>query len=374
MIVLIPAYEPDERMVELVEVLHTAGHRMIVVDDGSGEAYAELFRRVEDRGVEVLHEPENVGKATALRTGLAHIARRWPGEDVVTADSDGQHRPDDIAAVGAATAQGDSLVLGGRRFTGDVPVRSRFGNAVSRTLFRTVGGVGVHDTQTGLPGIPAVRIPEVLAVTGERFAWEMNVLLDFARRRVPIREIEIATVYLDGNASSHFRPVRDSLAVLRPLLRYVLVSFGSFVLDVAALHLLYATSGMLLPSMVGARVLSATVNFALNRAVVFRAAEGGSLRRQLVRYAGLAAVLLTVGYVGVALLVDAGVPVIAAKIAVDAVVYIAGYAAQRAFVFAHGRREAASKKPRRIQGIHRGHLCAEGDLNPHALTGTTTST
>ena len=277
MIVLIPAYEPDERMVELVEVLHTAGHRMIVVDDGSGEAYAELFRRVEDRGVEVLHEPENVGKATALRTGLAHIARRWPGEDVVTADSDGQHRPDDIAAVGAAIAQGDSLVLGGRRFTGDVPVRSRFGNAVSRMLFRTAGGVGVHDTQTGLRGIPAVRIPEVLAVTGERFAWEMNVLLDFARRRVPIREIEIATVYIDGNASSHFRPVRESLAVLRPLLRYVLVSFGSFVLDVAALHLLYAASGMLLPSMVGARVLSATVNFALNRAVVFRAAEGGSL-------------------------------------------------------------------------------------------------
>jgi putative flippase GtrA len=337
-IVLIPAYEPDERMVELVDALDAAHHRMLVVDDGSGPTFAPLFRRVEDRGVEVLYGPENAGKASALRRGLAHIAGHWPGEDVVTADSDGQHRPDDIGVVAVTLAQSDGLVLGGRRFSGDVPLRSRFGNAVSRALFRAVGGVRVHDTQTGLRGIPAARIPEVLAVAGERFAWEMNVLIDFARRRVPIREVEIATVYLDGNSSSHFRPIRDSLAVLRPLLRYVLVSFGSFVLDVVALQLLYAASGMLLPSMIGARLLSAAVNFVLNRAVVFRAAERGALGRQLVRYAGLALVLLGIGYLGVALLVGAGVPVLMAKILVDAGVYVAGFTAQRGFVFARGRR------------------------------------
>lgn len=338
MIVLIPAYEPDERMLELVAELEADGCRMLVVDDGSGEDYAHLFADVESRGIEVIHQRGNSGKAEALRRGLAHIARRWPGEDVVTADSDGQHRPHDIESVAEAMARGgDALILGGRAFTGDVPMRSRFGNAVSRMLFRATSGKDVHDTQTGLRGIPSARIPEVLAVTGERFAWEMNVLLDFSRRRVPIEEVPIETVYLDQNSSSHFRPVRDSLGVLKPLLRYVLVSLGSFVLDVVALQVLYAASGQLLLSVVGARMLSASVNFALNRSVVFRGASAGDLRRQLLRYAVTAMAMLAASYVGLALLTSAGVPVIIAKILADSAVYVCGFLLQRGYVFARNR-------------------------------------
>lgn len=342
MIVLIPAYEPDERMLELVDALDRDGLRMLVVDDGSGNDYEALFDDVAARGVEVLHQPVNTGKAQALRRGLRHIAGSWPGEDVVTADSDGQHRPHDIEAVAAATAGGDALVLGGRAFTGEVPLRSRFGNAASRLLFRASGGTPIHDTQTGLRGIPSSRIRDVLDVPGERFAWEMNVLMDFTRRRIPIREIEIDTVYLDGNSSSHFRPVRDSLAVLRPLLRYVLVSLGSFVLDVAALQLLYAVSGQLLLSVIGARILSAGVNFALNRSLVFRAAEPGGLRRQMLRYLALAVVLLAAGYLGLALLTAWGVPVVVAKILADSAVYVGGFLLQRGYVFA---REGSRRRP-----------------------------
>jgi putative flippase GtrA len=344
-IVLIPAYEPDDRMLELVEALDAEGCRMVVVDDGSGANAAALFADVERHGVEVLHQAQNTGKAAALRRGLTHIAARWPGEDVVTADSDGQHRPADIAAVAEATSGGEALVLGGRAFSGDVPLRSRFGNAVSRALFRMSGG-DLHDTQTGLRGIPASRIPEVLAVAGERFAWEMNVLLDFTRRRVPIREVPIETVYLDENAASHFRPVRDSLAVLRPLLRYVLVSLGSFVLDVAALQALYAVSGELLLSAIGARVVSAAMNFALNRTIVFRAHGTTGLRRQLVRYLLLACTLLAGGYLGMSLLIAWGVPMLAAKIIADCAAYICGFMLQQGYVFAH-RAGDAKKAPSR---------------------------
>lgn len=334
MIVLIPAYEPDERMLELIDALDEDGCRMVVVDDGSGTAYSSLFDDVSSRGIEVLRQPGNTGKAGALRRGLAYIARRWPGEDVVTADSDGQHRPHDIEAVAAATAEGDALVLGGRAFTGEVPLRSRFGNAISRVLFRAAGGQHVHDTQTGLRGIPSSRIPDVLAVAGERFAWEMNVLMDFSRRRIPIREVPIETIYLDGNASSHFRPLRDSLAVLRPMRRYVVVSLGSFVLDIVALQLLYVASGQLLPSVVFARVLSATVNFALNRTLVFGAASAGALRTQVVRYGVIAVAMLAAGYAGLAVLTTWGVPVVAAKVVADTAVYVCGFLLQRGYVFA----------------------------------------
>jgi glycosyltransferase involved in cell wall biosynthesis len=344
MIVLIPAYEPDEKMLALIEALDDDGRRILVVDDGSGAAYDALFQRAESYGVDVLRRPENEGKGSALRRGLAHIAHRWPGEDVVTADCDGQHRPADIAAVAVATAESDALVLGGRRFRGEVPLRSRLGNAVSRVLFRASGGADVHDTQTGLRGIPSSRIPEVLAVAGERFAWEMNVLVDFARRRAPIREVEIETVYIDGNASSHFRPIRDSAAVLGPMLRYLVVSSGSFVLDVVALQILYVATADLLLAMVGARLLSASVNFALNRAVVFGAVARGSLTGQLLRYAGLAIASLAASYGGLALLVAGGVPVVVAKIVVDTLVYLAGFLVQRGFVFVRGDADRAQQK------------------------------
>lgn len=334
MIVLIPAYEPDERMLELVDALGEGGYRMLVVDDGSGAAYSGLFDDASARGVEVLHQPANTGKAEALRRGLAYIAGRWPGEDVITADSDGQHRRHDIEAVAAATAEGDALVLGGRAFTGDVPLRSRLGNALSRVLFRATSGQDLHDTQTGLRGIPSTRIPEVLSIAGERFAWEMNVLMHFSSRRIPIREVPIETVYLDGNTSSHFRPLRDSVAVLRPFLRYVLVSLSSFVLDVIALQLLYAISGSLLPSVIAARALSATVNFVLNRSLVFGAASAGTLRTQVRRYGIVAVAMLAAGYAGLATLTTWGVPVITAKIAADTVVYVCGFMLQRGYVFA----------------------------------------
>ncbi len=332
MIVLIPAYEPDGRLLELVDALEADGQRMLVVDDGSGQRYTGVFDAVQARGVEVLHQSQNSGKAGALRRGLAYISANAPGEDVVTADSDGQHRPADIAAVADAMSGADALILGGRSFTGDVPVRSRFGNAVSRVLFRMSGGVRLHDTQTGLRGIPAQRIPDVLAVAGERFAWEMNVLLDFTHRRIPIREVAIETVYLDGNASSHFRPVRDSLSVLAPLLRYGAVSFGSFLLDAGAMQLMYLASGELLLSVIAARVLSAGVNFTLNRAFVFRA--GAGIRRQILRYLVLALVMLAAGYGLLDVLIGWGMPVLAAKIVADAAVYLAGFLVQRWFVFA----------------------------------------
>lgn len=169
---------------------------------------------------------------------------------------------------------------------------------------------------------------------GERFAWEMNVLLHAAQVGIPIREVPISTVYLDGNASSHFRPVRDSLAVLRPLLRYLAVSVGSFLLDVAALQILFAATGMLWLAVVGARLLSASVNFVANRTFVFHAVGAGSIRRQLARYVLLAMVLLVAGYGGIALLTLWGVPLLVAKVLTDITVYVAGFLAQRVYVFA----------------------------------------
>ncbi|WP_062464691.1 bifunctional glycosyltransferase family 2/GtrA family protein [Demequina soli] len=331
--VLIPAYEPDARLVDLVAALRP-GAAVVVVDDGSGPAHRPHFDACEALGATVLRHPANRGKAAALRTGFAWALAHAPGEAVVCADSDGQHTVEDIGAVAAAlaSARDDAVVLGVRAFAGDVPLRSRVGNRATTALLAAATGRRVTDTQTGLRGYPAALLPWALGVRGERFAYELELLLAASRRGIATIEVPIATVYLSGNASSHFRPLVDSARVMRPLVLFAASSLIAFGVDTVALLALSAATGSLAAAVVGARVLSASTNFAINRRTVFR--SRGRVGAQAVRYAALAGVLLFLSYSTLRTLTELGVPLLAAKVATDAVLWALSYGIQRSLVFA----------------------------------------
>jgi putative flippase GtrA len=335
-IVLIPAFEPTERLVALVRDLSAADpdRRVLVVDDGSGPAYDGVFESAGAAGAHVVRHPTNRGKGCALKTGFAEVLRHWPDEAVVTADADGQHSVADIGRVGDRVgASGDALVLGGRRFEGDVPTRSRLGNTVARGVFRLVTGLSVRDTQSGLRGFPSGLLPWLLRLQGERFEYEQNMLLESRKAGHRIEEIEIETIYLEENASSHFRPLIDSVRVLLPLLAFAAASLSSFVLDVVALQVLHAALGSLALAVVGARLLSGSVNFLLNRRVFVADGSGGRAQHAM-RYAALALLLLSASYGSLHVLTTAGVPLLPAKIATDVVLYLASFTLQKHVVFA----------------------------------------
>jgi putative flippase GtrA len=342
-IVLIPSYQPGSTLADVVRGLRLDAPRLrvVVVDDGSGPGYDAAFRAAVAEDAEVLRYTGNRGKGHALKTGLRHVLAHYPHEHVVTADSDGQHSTADILRVAERLEHGDGgLVLGGRRFVGAVPVRSRFGNAVSRRVFQLASGCAVHDTQTGLRGLPAALLPRLLLVEGERFEYESAVLLDCASAGVGIDEIPIETIYLDQNASSHFRPVVDSLRVMRPLLAFALVSL---LLDLVALEVLYALTGSLLASVLGARAVSGIANFVANRRVVFRARGARTLGRDAARYLALALAVVAAGYGLLAALTALGVPLLAAKVLSETVLWVVGFQVQRRVVFR--RRASAAVVP-----------------------------
>jgi glycosyltransferase involved in cell wall biosynthesis len=185
---------------------------VVLVDDGSD---ADL----DGLGCTVLRHETNRGKGAALKTGLRHIRAEFPDRPVVCADPDGQHHIEDILRVARHIEDG-RMVLGVRRFGDDVPWRSRFGNRLTRDLFRAATGHDLQDTQTGLRGFPPGLLSWLAGVPGEKFEYEMNVLLDAARTGVPIDEVDITTSYVDGNASSHFGAVTDSVRIYAPLLRH----------------------------------------------------------------------------------------------------------------------------------------------------------
>jgi len=222
--VLIPAWQPDDGLLRLVEQLIDHGFgAVLVVDDGSRRECAPVFAAVGRRSrVHVLRHAVNLGKGRALKTGINYFLTSLPGFDgLVTADADGQHLPTDIVRVADALAgAGGNLVLGSRRFPRSVPLRNRLGNLLTRQVFRCIAGIKLADTQTGLRGLPRFLLPGLMALQGERYEYEMRVLAHACRLVDKPLEIPIETVYVDGNRSSHFDPVWDSLRIYATLARF----------------------------------------------------------------------------------------------------------------------------------------------------------
>lgn len=339
MIVLIPAYEPGDSLIDLVRDLGARPEvfAVLVVDDGSGFAYADAFARAAAAGATVVRYLPNLGKGHGLKVGFREAEARFPGQVVVCADSDGQHRVDDIVRVGQAVQADDEMVIGGRRFTGTVPVRSRIGNSVTAVLFRMLTGVKVGDTQTGLRAYPPSMLAWLRGVKGERFEYELSLLLEAEDAGWRIREIPIETVYLEGNASSHFRPVRDSWRVYRPLLSFGAASLAGFIVDTVLLLSIMALSGSLLLSAVLARIVSAAVNYQLNRRVTFGRGDG----RSPLRYVGLAAAVFAANF-AVLWTLDLVMPLALAKVLTEIALFGASYLVQQRFVFrCEGRKAPA---------------------------------
>ena len=210
---LIPAYMPDEALIEITKELHNRGFTVIVIDDGSQSEYDEVFNKAEEFA-KVIRYKKNKGKGNALKKGLRFIKASYPPPyTVVTVDADGQHRIKDVINVFnyAAKYPGD-VVIGCRNLEKDDPIKSRIGNSITNFLYKVTTGARLNDTQTGLRAFSDSSIDIAINAKGSRYEYEINMLLDFTKA-IKVREIPIETVYIDNNRSTHFRPFKDSAII-----------------------------------------------------------------------------------------------------------------------------------------------------------------
>ncbi|MBR3226549.1 MAG: bifunctional glycosyltransferase family 2/GtrA family protein [Atopobiaceae bacterium] len=343
-VALIPTFKPNGTLFNILEELRLRGIDRVVVDDGSGVEYRSLFRRATHDAI-VLSYGVNHGKGHALKLGLRYIQEHYPTDTVVvTVDADGQHEVDDtVRCAREASRNPHTMVLGCRSFDdADVPLRSRLGNKITRLVYGLTSGTWVTDTQTGLRAFTVDLISLLADVSDERYEYEMNVLLACPEHEVDIREVEIHTVYEEGNPTSHFRPVRDSLRIYAGILKFAAASFASFVFDFLLFGMLAALLGGLgvigvLMANVLARFASATFNFALNSKVVFHSEE--PFTKTAPRYATLAVCLLAGNTLGLAVLTGVvGMPALAAKLLVEVTSFTVSWLLQNRFVFQNKRR------------------------------------
>lgn len=339
--ILIPSYEPTHKLVRLIEELQSmrSDCRIMVVNDGSAPEYDAIFSQVEALGVILLRHPQNRGKGAALKTGFAALMQEETLNAVVCADSDGQHKPNDIFfCLDTLKEHPNSMIIGTRKFKGHVPLRSRFGNTVTRMVYLAASGTMLYDTQTGLRAFSKPMLPWLMTIEGDRFEYEMNMLLEAPLQGIPFHQLEIETVYDKANHSSHFRTFTDSFRVYYPIVKFSSVSIVTGLFDYFLLLFLHGLGLGLLNSVILSRICSGALNFWLNKVYVF--SHKKNMQRSALRYIGLAVGILIANYWLLRFLTQTALfPLSMAKIFTEMILWFFSFWLQRLFVF--------SPKPRR---------------------------
>lgn len=352
--VIIPTLNPCEKIYNVVNGAKDKGFgRIIIVNDGSLDDRAPIFERLENEyGCTVLTHEVNRGKGAALRTALAYFGENPMGHiGAVTLDDDGQHTIEDTVRVCEALKEApDSLILGVRDFNlPHVPKKSRYGNKITAAFMKLLCNVDVSDTQTGLRAIPLSCVSGFLAVKGDRFEYETNMLLATSKLGINIREVVIETVYHDNNSATHFHPVRDSFRIYKLLfahaflskqfISFAVSSGGSYIIDTLLftllVHILPIKNDALLAiaSLFSARAVSSLFNFFANKFLVFKDKAGGA--KSILRYYLLCITQASITASVIALLskIAGGTMLVIWKILVECIIFIVSFSIQRKWVF-----------------------------------------
>lgn len=336
-IIIIPAYEPTDDLINFCLVLKTAGFmQCIIIDDGSGEDYKDIFDIISKKtNYIILRNAVNLGKGRALKSGFNYVLNNMCHcLGVVTCDSDGQHSIYDIIKCAEKLQDNpNSLILGYRNFQNkDIPWKSRIGNNLTRLSFRYLCGLNIKDTQTGLRAMPMGCLKSLLYIPGERFDYETNMLLEI-KNKVSIIEFPISTIYESKDKHrTHFDPIRDSLMIYRIILSYFITSVLSTVIDFMVFTILTGSGVGILTSTGIARLIAAVLYFSMNKQLVFK--SKGNTVLQVIKYLLLVVVSGTISAYSICLLsIIFPIEIIIIKFIVDTLLFFFNYYIQRTIVF-----------------------------------------
>lgn len=351
--IIIPALDPEEELIFYINDLIISGAKhIIVVNDGSSIQKQYIFEKISQNSeCTLINHEKNMGKGKALKNALEYYSsnhlKKYPNLlGVITADSDGQHTVADVTKIAHVlvntSAKNHSLVLGEREFDNNVPLRSKFGNICTRILFQLLYGIKLTDTQTGLRGIPNSLINQFKDLNGDRYEYEMNMLIKCSTNKIPIESVIIQTVYLNNNQSSHFNPLKDSFKIYKLLLtnffKYMWVSITSFVIDFSLFEISilglknFSPTNYILIATILSRICSSLFNYSMNRKIVFK--NNSHIKKTIFKYYLLAILQMLVSGITVSCFYHL-IPFseIVWKAIIDSILFFFSYHIQQNFIF-----------------------------------------
>lgn len=306
-VIIIPSYEPDDRLLNLLSTLNRDLFPVVIVNDGSEKKYDTYFENAKNKyGADVIGYSENKGKGYALKYAFEYCFTVYKDlQGCITVDSDGQHSAKSIMKIkNSAENNKKSLILGVRDFNSpEVPDKSKFGNNLTKKIFKLLYGVYISDTQTGLRYIPNNFMRELLELKENRFEFETKMLIEATKKKVAIKEINIETIYdSKENHQTHFRPIIDSIRIYKlffgNFFKYCFSSLSSCVIDLLLFNLICIILRDKLDSYMyiavatfSARAFSAAYNYIVNYRYVFRSKK--RYRSAMIRYLCLAVIQMS---------------------------------------------------------------------------------
>ena len=340
---IIPAYNPDEKLfLSFLEKATQKFSKIIVINDGSKDECVTIFEKISEKypNIRMLKHSVNLGKGRALKTAFNEYLNTYASNclGIVQADCDGQHDIDDTVSCAEALRENpECLVLGYRDFDDKgVPKKSKYGNKITRLIFKLFIGIKIKDTQTGLRAIGNENIKQFIATSGERYEYETNILIDCKTDNIEIKEVPIKTIYIENNQTSKFNPVKDSLKIYKLFAKYIFSSLSAFVIDIILFNVFMMmlkgvnVDNKIVYATIIARIISSLYNFKVNAKMVFKNMSKGSF----IKYIVLVLIQMLVSAVSVELLSRViGINVTIIKIIVDMVIFMVNFVVQREIVF-----------------------------------------
>lgn len=341
---VVPAYNPDEKLfLDFLDKAVKEFSNIIVINDGSNEDCDSIFKKIESQysDIKILKHSVNLGKGRALKTAFNCYLNEYPDcIGIVQADCDGQHCIEDVLACAKSLKENPNcLILGARNFDEkDVPMKSKYGNKLTRWIFKLFIGITIKDTQTGLRGIGNELLKQFISTFGERYEYETNILIDCKANNIKIKEVPIRTIYIEKNQTSKFNPIKDSLMIYKLFAKYIFSSLSAFVIDIILFSIfinLFNNISLddktkILLATVCARIISSLYNFKINAKMVFK----NMTKSSYIKYTVLVLIQMFVSAFGVAYFSKKiGIDLTGIKIFVDMVIFMVNFVVQREFVF-----------------------------------------
>ena len=333
--IIIPAFNPGKIISEVVNKTRHYCQNLILIDDGCDAQNKLILSELEQLPeVTLLTHQVNKGKGFAIHIGIEYALKNQ-AKTIIMLDSDGQHRPEELAKfLQFAQSKPFDLVIGVRTEIDKMPLRSKIGNIFMAKVFSVLYGQKLKDTQSGYRMLSAKFAQLFLDnVDAGRYETEMQMLMFAAKSKIHIDQIPIETRYFDGNSNSKFRPLADSLRVLGSFAKYSGVGFASFLLDYSVFVFLSSYVGIyFLTAHLSSRIISGSFNFAANRKYVFN--HKHSLAKSIGKYLIAVALSLSLSSVLLYLFVDVvHIKTAVAKIFAEASTFLLNYFILKHFVF-----------------------------------------
>ena len=335
---VIPAYNPDENLLHVVDTMIAKNkYKIFIIDDGSRTDTQYIFDAMKENGrdkyVTVLRHAVNMGKGAALKTVFNYILVTCPDlKGVVTLDSDGQHSVDDcLAILNELKKYENALVLGYRTFNKEIPLKSYIGNNISKFIYRIILGKSFKDTQTGLRGLSRSFMEICLSIKSNRFEFETEQLALSVNHSIDIIEIPIQTIYIENNKATSFRPLVDSFRIYFVLFRYGLSSIITALADFLVFMIALSFGVKVFMANMLARTVSIGVQFTLLDKYVFYT------NAKIINFILFASYVYVMGIISastqIAFIKDFHMHILSAKMIVEGILFFVNFSFLRLYIF-----------------------------------------